>query len=80
MFPFPSRTQVNALREERSRTVMTDSQAKGERVWAPLEVLGLAEGAPPQKLPLAGGETYSMNAAGDFVAAVPFASFTVPAA
>ena len=37
VFPFPSRTQANALREKRSSTVMTNSRAKGERVWAPLE-------------------------------------------
>jgi len=38
-----------------------------------------AEGPPPKRPPLAVGETYSGNAAGDFVAAAPVAFLAAPA-
>ena len=53
--------------------------ARPDPFWAPLGDPGLAKGAPVKKRPLAGGETYSGNAAGDFVAAAPFAFCAAPA-
>ena len=50
-----------------------------QRFWVLLADLDLKPGAPVKKLPLAGGETYSGNAAEDFVAAAPFAFFAAPA-
>ena len=77
--PNISSTLWRTLADHKHRTYFFDSATSPNAFWAPLEDLDLAEGAPVKKLPLAGGETYSGNAAGDFVAAAPFAFFAAPA-
>ena len=77
--PNISSTLWRTLADHKNRTYFFDAATSPNAFWAPLEDLDLAEGAPVKKLPLAGGETYSGNAAGDFVAAAPFAFFAAPA-
>ena len=60
------------------RTYFFDAAASPNAFWVPLADLDLKSGAPVIKLPLAGGGTYSGGAAGDFVAAAPFAFFAAP--
>jgi hypothetical protein len=52
------------MADHKHRTYFFDAATSPNAFWAPLADLDLAEGAPVKKLPLAGGETYSGNAAG----------------
>ena len=77
--PNISSTLWRTMSDHKDRTYFFDAATSPNAFWTPLADLDLAEGAPVKKLPLAGGETYSGNAAGDFVAAAPFAFFAAPA-
>ena len=77
--PNISSTLWRTVSDHKHRTYFFDAATSPNAFWAPLKDLDLAEGAPVNKLPLAGGETYSGNAAGDFVAAAPFTFFAAPA-
>ncbi len=76
--PNISSTLWRTMSDHKHRTYFFDAATSPNAFWTPLEDLDLAAGAPVKKLPLAGGETYSGNAAGDFVAAAPFAFFAAP--
>jgi choloylglycine hydrolase len=76
--PNISSTLWRTVSDHKNLTYFFDAATSPNTFWAPLADLDLTEGAPVKKLPLAGGETYSGNAAGHFVAAAPFTFFPAP--
>jgi penicillin V acylase-like amidase (Ntn superfamily) len=77
--PNISSTLWRTVAEQRDPTYFFDAATSPNTFWVPLADLDLSEGAPPLKLPLAGGETYAGSAAGNFVATAPFTFFEAPA-
>lgn len=77
--PNISSTLWRTVAEQRVPTYFFDAATSPNTFWVPLADLDLSEGAPPMKLPLAGGETYAGSAAASFVAAAPFKFFEAPA-
>jgi choloylglycine hydrolase len=78
--PNISSTLWRTMSDHKNLTYFYDAATSPNAFWTPLADLDLKEDAPVKKLALAGGETYSGNAAGDFVAAAPFAFFAAAAA
>ena len=67
------------ISDHKHRTCFFAAATSPNAFWAPLADLDLAAGGPVKKLPLAGGEIYLGNAAGDCVVAAPFTLLAAPA-
>jgi choloylglycine hydrolase len=65
-------TVWRTLYDQKNNTLYFDSATSPTVFWAPLADLDFKEGASPRKLELAGGKTYSGNAASLFKACEPF--------
>jgi penicillin V acylase-like amidase (Ntn superfamily) len=71
--PWVSSTIWRTVSDSTNRVVMFDSALTPATFWVRLEDLDLKPGAPVKKLELAGGKSYSGNAADKFVEAKLFA-------
>lgn len=65
--PWVSSTIWRTVSDSTNRVVIFDSAMTPATFWVRLDELDLKPGAPVKKLQLAGGKTYSGNAAGHFV-------------
>jgi len=65
--PWVSSTIWRTVSDSTNRVVMFDSAMAPAMFWVPLADLDLKPEAPVKKLELAGGKTYSGNAADKFV-------------
>ncbi len=65
--PYTSSTIWRTVSDSTHRVVLFDSAMAPATFWVKLENLNFEAGAPVQKLELAGGKTYSANAAGKFI-------------
>jgi penicillin V acylase-like amidase (Ntn superfamily) len=70
--PWVSSTIWRTVSDSTNRVVIFDSAMAPATFWVKLDDLDLKQGAPVKKLQLAGGKTYSGNAAGQFVNATLF--------
>jgi penicillin V acylase-like amidase (Ntn superfamily) len=70
--PWVSSTIWRTVSDSTNRVVIFDSALTPATFWVKLDELDLRPGAPVRKLQLAGGKTYSGNAAGQFVDAKLF--------
>ena len=77
--PNISSTLWRTLADHKTRTYFFDAATSPNAFWVPLADLDLEAGASVLKLPLAGGQTYSGNAAGSFAPAQPFAFYPASA-
>jgi choloylglycine hydrolase len=65
--PYTSSTIWRTVSDSSNRVVLFDSAMAPATFWVKLDELDLKPGAPVKKLALAGGKTYSGNAADKFV-------------
>jgi choloylglycine hydrolase len=70
--PNISSTRWRTFADHKNKIYYFDSATSPMVFWVPLDKLDLKVGAPPRKLTLIGGKTYSGNAASSFEPAKPF--------
>jgi penicillin V acylase-like amidase (Ntn superfamily) len=70
--PNISSTIWRTVIDQKNRVLLFDSATSPTTFWVPLADLDLREGSPVKKLELAGGKTYTGNAAGKFAEAELF--------
>jgi penicillin V acylase-like amidase (Ntn superfamily) len=75
--PNISSTLWRSVADQKNRVYFFDSSTSPNTFWVPLADLDFSPGAPVKKLTIAGGQTYSGNAADKFVESAPFTFMAV---
>ncbi len=75
--PNISSTLWRSVADQKNKVYFYDSSTSPNTFWVPLADLDFSPGAPVKKLTLAGGQSYSGNAAAKFVESAPFTFMAV---